>query len=228
LLKTAFIQNKDSKDSPDKWGIDQKQLFLLKNFPTFTGVRGMYKGKTLTFLNHTGTLGNFGLFTSSGDMAFLTAQNVFINQQANETINFSNITHNADKPTYQTQFSSSYYRCKSDYRCNCVDCNYCLERKYIFGGNLPFFSSYNYALDVHEVIRELTYFNIGEVSCVCRRETNPDLYNYTERLIMSAFGYGMGEGYFNRDNRYNNILTDDGLDVSVILNHLELKYGDEK
>jgi hypothetical protein len=70
--KLAFIQNKkEDKAGSEKWKIDQNQLFLLNNFPTFNGVSGIFgKQKNVALLNAFGQLGNYGLFHSDGDMVF--------------------------------------------------------------------------------------------------------------------------------------------------------------
>jgi len=120
LLKTAFVQNKDSKAHPDVWRIDPKQLFLLKNFPTFKGKYGIFKDKSLAFLNHTGTLGNYGLFLSNGDMTLLTARNVFRNQQSNAHITFDDIRNESAEHYPQTSRKNCCNRCK-----RCCDFNYC-------------------------------------------------------------------------------------------------------
>ena len=226
LLKTAFIQNKDSKNND--WGIDEKQLFLLKNFPTFTGERGMFKSQTFTFLNHSGTLGNFGLFLPNGDMTFLTAQNVFCNQQNNSRINFDSIRNGACGcyPHRTLRDTQRCNRCKRHCDFNdCIECRHCRSlNDCTIDSHAPFFGRYSYALDVHEVVRELTYFNIGELSWVLSgNDINSDLLRCTGIILASTFGYKIGEGYFNRDNIQGFNHSGDEINMSVVLNHLELK-----
>jgi hypothetical protein len=55
--RVAFIQNKKRRGSTGKWTIDQDQLFLLHNFPSFDGVSGIYSGqKEVALLNAGGQL----------------------------------------------------------------------------------------------------------------------------------------------------------------------------
>lgn len=81
--KTAFIQNK-KEDSENVWKIDQDQLYLLHNFPTFKGNKGIFKrnfNEDIAFINYSKTLGNYGFFKSSGEMLLVNALNVFKLQQ---------------------------------------------------------------------------------------------------------------------------------------------------
>jgi hypothetical protein len=230
LLKIAFIQNKKAtshKTIEDTWKIDEKQLFLLKNFPTFKFVSGKFKGQETKFLNHSGTLGNYGLFTSNGDMAFLTARNVFRNQNYNGTIHFDTIKRAASQ-SIAPQILCSITHCEDcfdriDFRDNnplrlhCRLCNY------------PFWGNYNYALDVHEIVKGLTYFNIGEPINVAGRVVNSSLHNYVIKLLADVFGHSLGEDgnyFFNRNRgQFVNEMFEHSHSSNVILNHLEL--GDD-
>jgi len=72
LQRLCIIQNKKAKDQ--KWGIDSEQLFLLKNFPPFTGNRGIFRGMSnVVFRNRSGCLGAFGLLSEPGEMMFVAA-----------------------------------------------------------------------------------------------------------------------------------------------------------
>jgi len=217
LLKTAFIQNKDSIKSPEKWNINREQLFLLKNFPTFTGTRGIFKGQTVTFLNHSGSLGNYGLFWSNGEMTFLTARNVFLNQQNTKRIDTETISYTGIKRGAVASLKNHCSRYKKCYDFNDYNCF-----EYYAGCNLPFFGNYSFALDIHEVVRELTYFNIGEPSRAFGNIKDNKLYEFTCNLLQSVFGYSINEGHFNRDSRGQ---IPNGFEDSikvVVLNHLTL------
>jgi len=225
LLKTAFIQNKKAtpnRKTSDTWGIDQKQLFLLKNFPTFDGVSGIFNNKTMSFLNHTATLGNYGLFSSSGDMIFLTAKNTFCNQKGVGNITLEDMRSAAtNSMAYEYNFHSQSF-CR---RCHkyCMDCsNGRMDCIMPFSqlNYLPFFNNYSYALDVHEIVKDLTFFNIGEPSNVYGRVTDKNLYDFTSDLLLAAFGYSLGDGYFSNDKNVSGNIMDD--DVNIVLNILEL------
>jgi len=229
LLKTAFVQNKKApkENNTSIWSIDQKQLFLLKNFPTFKGVSGifnsgMFHNEKISFLNHSNTLGNFGLFSSNGELIFLTAKNTFCTQGANGRISLDNMKNAAaTSAATMTYYHSFQYFCR---RCH-KDCFYddymgCfLPISHL--NYMPFFNNYAYALGVHEVVKDLTYFNIGEPSSAFGKITNEGLYNLTGYLLYSAFGYKIGENNFNySNNELNNEFWEGG--INIILNHLEL------
>jgi len=77
--KTAFIQNK-KEDSENVWKIDQDQLYLLHNFPTFKGEKGIFRknfNDDVVFQHYSETLGNYGLFQSPGEMILTNAFTVF-------------------------------------------------------------------------------------------------------------------------------------------------------
>jgi len=223
LLKTAFIQNKKAtkRKTSCSWKIDQEQLFLLKNFPTFTGVSGIFKGKTKAFPNHSGSLGNYGLFTPTGDMVFLTARNVFCHQNSSGTITYDNIKKNSSlQASFENKVDKFCSHC--DDCCQCVYFNYKTHFALLNGWhNLPFFNIYSYALDVHEIVKELTYFNIGESLNIFGQITknNDALYCYTFDILKS-FGYGIDDNnnlYPNRDNN-----TSDENKANGLLIRLEL------
>jgi|GEM_PF-808094 len=235
FLKTAFIQNKNANRGnkrTDSWSIDQEQLFLLKNFPSFVGVHGiidrMFGRKQVDFMNHSGTLGNYGLFTLQGDLAFLTARNVFCAQKASGGLSFESIRNAANA----SATSHSYYQgsqfCGRCHRKHCMDC-FEGHREYPMSlsqlNYLPFFNNYSYALNVYEVVKDLTCFNIGEPSCAFGRITDRDLFDFTAKILHKSFGYTIAENRFF-DNENENIYRDEG-GATVILNRLELgkNYG---
>jgi len=223
LLKTAFIQNKKAKGEYLSWSceIEPEQLFLLKNFPTFTGVKGsifgngIFKGKEITLLNHSGSLGNYGLFTPSGDMVFLTSRNVFCNQSLKDTITFSDIKKAAslNMPFGNTVHGFEYFR-----KCGIYFANKDYVAFPIGRHNLPFFNNYNYALDVHEIVKQLTYFNIGEPISEFKHKTD-HLCNYTKNLL-HFFGYKIDDNRLSRNPEGGDIPEES--EIHVILNHLEL------
>ena len=72
LQRLCIVQNKKAKDK--SWGVDPEQLFLLKNFPPFSGNRGIFRGMhDVAFRNRSGCLGAYGLLADPGDMLFVSA-----------------------------------------------------------------------------------------------------------------------------------------------------------
>jgi len=225
LLKLAFIQNKKAeKNKIPSWSykIDPEQLFLLKNFPTFIGTSGifnndLFKGKEIIFPNYSGTLGNYGLFTPNSDMIFLTARNVFCNQSASGTITFGDIKKASSLNVHSADTVNSFHPYKYGH---CID--FFRENRFILLSgryNLPFFNNYDYALDVHEIVRQLTYFNIGEPLNIFGHITDNYLYFYAKTLLQ-LFGYTINDNNLYR-NRENNDIRNEN-ETNVILNYLEL------
>lgn len=72
LQKLCIVQNKVLR--ADKAEIDPEQLFLLKNFPLFSGSRGLFRGATdVMFLNREKCLGAYGFFVNPGEMLHINA-----------------------------------------------------------------------------------------------------------------------------------------------------------
>jgi len=183
VSKTALIQNKKwSRETT--WDIDQEQLYLLMNFPTFDGLsKRIGKVENNAFLNRSGTLGNYGLFTSDGEFVLTTAKSVFC-QQVNKTLKFDDIKKyeiSASAENFTPLFSNHPY----------VEDYYYHFRKYqdayLFRNPHPFASNYSIALNAHEFIRNLTTFNIGETSFSFDVFHDMNLQIFTERILYTAF-----------------------------------------
>ncbi|MDX2045382.1 MAG: hypothetical protein SFU87_01265 [Chitinophagaceae bacterium] len=186
--KTAFIQNK--KESTEaNWKIDQDQLYLLHNFPTFKGAKGIFKksfGSEVIFLNQSQTLGNYGFFQSPGEMTLASALTVY-KLQSGDTISLDEIrkfkesvaTHSSgfqfpflDHPMWEDMFYR-YFK-------------YFPKHGLPFM-NLPFLSNSEISLNVYEFIRNWTYFNIGEVCSAFDYIVDKDLSTFT-RLLLRTVG----------------------------------------
>lgn len=160
--RMAFIQNK-MEDKPKEWDIQQDQLYLLTNFPTFDGVSGIFgKMKNVALPDSFGQLGNYGLFCSPCDMVFANAS-VITSVQKGKVVEFDAIKKIAAKTQYDLP--------------NWGHVLYYLH-KYCYGKRaLPIFGTCSIALNMHQFIRNWTQFNIGEeivldgVSC-CTHLTN--------------------------------------------------------
>ena len=69
--KLCIVQNK--KEKGQGWEIDIEQLYLLKNFPPFSGNTGIFSGmKDIIFRNNSGCLGAFGFFDSPGELSIIS------------------------------------------------------------------------------------------------------------------------------------------------------------
>ncbi len=178
--KTAFIQNK-KEDANGNSKIDQDQLYLLHNFPTFKGKKGMFKkyfSDEVVFLNHSESLGNFGLFQQPGEMVLLNAATVYKLQQG-EKISSSDIRRYANN---NSGFSLPLFNHPL-----MEEMLYRYFRHFPIYGlpflNLPFLSNSTVSYNIYEFIRNWTLFNIGEIVSINGHSLDKDLYNFNRMLL---------------------------------------------
>lgn len=185
--KTAFIQNK-KEDSGSDWKVDQDQLYLLHNFPTFKGKKGIFKRNfqdEVIFLNHSQTLGNYGLFQGPGEMVLLNALTVYKLQQGNK-ISLSDIR----------KFADNSFQNKSAFQFPLIDHPFLDEMLYRYIKHfpkyglpflhLPFLNNTSVSFNIYEFIRNWTLFNIGEVVSVYGNTVDKDLSTFTRILLREA------------------------------------------
>ncbi|MDR1678644.1 MAG: hypothetical protein LBR81_02590 [Prevotellaceae bacterium] len=183
--KTAFIQNKKEDAEKNTWKIDQDQLYLLHNFPTFKGQKGIFK-KNFTdeviFQNYSESLGNYGLFQSPGEMILVNALTVFRLQQGDK-ISFSDIRKYPNTQNNVFSFPLIDYPFWDEmlYR------YFKHFPKYGFPLlNLPFLGNNIISFNVYEFIRNWSLFNIGEVVSIGDKVANYDLRNFNRTLLHSV------------------------------------------
>lgn len=190
--KITFVQNK-KEDTVNNWKIDQDQLYLLRNFPTITGKKGVFKKNhkdEIVFLNNSENLGTYGLFKSSGEMVFVNAKTIYGLQNENK-ISFSDLKNHVDivdgmksNPYQFFGFEKLYWEDMS-YRMYTHFPRYGLP---IFG--LPFLNNNSNSLNIYDFIRNWTFFNIGEVCKIGSDIIDNDLSVITRVLLQEA---GLGE-----------------------------------
>jgi hypothetical protein len=187
--KISFVQNKKADKKNLKWSIDQDQLYLLQNFPTFTDNTGKLsdrKGVEMIFHNYSETLGTYGLFHSQGEMILINALNVFKLQDKN-TILFDAINkfpynfnkyNNINFPFCDSMFwEELWHRCHKHYGC------------YFPFTNFPFLNNTHIAYNIYDFVRNWSLFNIGEVitsgysNYGSNNGNNDDLYTYCKKII---------------------------------------------
>jgi hypothetical protein len=185
--KTALIQNK-KEDTDSNWKIDQDQLYLLHNFATFKGKKGIFKknfSDEVVFLNHSQTLGNYGLFQSPGEMILINALTVFRLQQGDK-VSLSDIR----------KFASNNFQSNSTFQFPLVDYPFLDEMFYRYFKhfpkyglpflNLPFLNNITVSFNIYEFIRNWTLFNIGEVVSVYGNMVDKDLSTFNRILLRAA------------------------------------------
>jgi hypothetical protein len=196
--KTAFIQNK-KEDSENTWKIDQDQLYLLHNFPTFNGERGIFKkyfDHEVIFWNYSEALGNYGLFQQPGEMILVNALTVFKLQQGNK-ISFSDIKKYAHNNIAQ---NNSLQLPLFDYPFDNVFYEYL---RYLPGYdlpslNLPFLNNCRASFNIYEFIRNWSLFNIGETVSAYGKVSDNDLRNLNQILLQRA---GLGDLITDSDRK---------------------------
>lgn len=189
LQKVTFIQNK--VDHNKKWTIDDEQLFLLKNFPKFSGNRGIFRSfsnKDIVFLNYSRCLGSFGLFVNPGEMIFLSAPLLSELKKGNritiEEIRLPETTANVrahdfffpymlDHPFLDELF---YVMLRNMRR-------YPFFTPFISGGPFPFLNNSIFSRDIYDFVRDWTQFNIGEPTYAFGNITNPVLDKFSNLLL---------------------------------------------
>lgn len=214
--KTAFIQNK-KEDSSETWNVDQDQLYLLHNFPTFKGNKGIIKKNfkdEVVFLNRSQTLGNYGLFSAPGEMTLINALSVF-KMLKGEKIYLSDIR----------AFLNNGFQSNPAFSFTLIDQSVLDEMffRYInyfpkYGLpsiNLPFLNNSNISFNIYEFIRNWTLFNIGDVVSVYGNIIDQDLSTFNRILLKEA---GLEE--FINTNIVDQEFDDD---LIVVIAHLDLE-----
>ena len=173
--RMAFIQNK-MEDKPREWDIQQDQLYLLTNFPTFDGVSGIFSGMTNVALpNPFGQLGNYGLFCSPCEMVFANA-GVITAMQKGTRVAFDDIKKLTAEKRYELPSWGHVI--------------YNLLRYGNFERSLPIFGTCPVALNMHQFIRNWTQFNIGEEIVIDGFSCCTHLTNLAKKYMKAA---GMDE-----------------------------------
>ncbi len=159
--KVAFVQNK--KESSDgKWKIDSDQLYLLKNFPSFIGTKGIFNQsfskQSISYRNQSNALGMYGLFADPGEMTLVSAD--LVNRYNDRlTLDFDKIRaiEKIAPFNYTLPFDSDPMFIEDMYY-------YMMKRGFPFFNfsNMPFLQNSIQSLDIYEFIRNWTLFNIGE------------------------------------------------------------------
>lgn len=185
--KTAFIQNK-KEDTTSNWKIEQDQLYLLHNFPTFKGNKGIFKRNfrdDVIFQNQSETLGNYGLFQQPGEMILVNALTIFKLQQGDK-ISLSDIR----------KFTSNRFHNNSSFQFPLINHPHWDEILYMYfrhfpnNGlpflNFPFLNNSIASFNIYEFIRNWTLFNIGEVVSTYGNIVDKDLSTFNRILLKEA------------------------------------------
>jgi hypothetical protein len=193
LQRLCVIQNKKGKDG--KWTIDSEQLFLLKNFPPFTGNRGIFRGMSnVTFRNRSGCLGAFGLFADPGEMMLVAAPEFaeLLRDRSSLTQSDiglpSHVLNDGGQPNFHAGLFSKPPFDPREW--------YMLMRKLFhkigpfpwneFGRSLPFLGNVHYARDMYDFIKAWTQVNLGEFTCMQGAIINAQADSFANQLVRNA------------------------------------------
>lgn len=185
--KTAFVQNK-KEYTESVWEIDQDQLYLLHNFPTFKGKKGIFKrnfSDEVVFQNHSETLGNYGLLQNPGEMILVNALTVYKLQQGDKIAHsdIKKFAHNSFQNNYSFQFPLIDHPFWDEilYRYNKYFVKYGLPFM-----NLPFLNNSIASFNIYEFIRNWSLFNIGDVVSAYGCIADKDLSTFNRILLREA------------------------------------------
>lgn len=198
LQRICIIQNK--KSSKDRWDIDIEQLFLLKNFPPFTGNRGIFRNcPDIAFRNYTGCLGAFGLLNSPGEMIFASAPLIsellrgkrsLLNSEISVISGLNGFGESNNNHTFS--FLPLFLRFRSK------DWGFFMEEfferhgplmGFPWGMNHGFLGNSRFSRDLYDLIRAWTQLSIGEISFIYDSVVNKDVDAFSNFLLRSA-GFG--------------------------------------
>lgn len=190
--KVCVIQNK--KDREGHWEIDQEQLYLLKNFPPFSGNKGIFKKcKDVAFRNASGTLGCYGLFSSLGEMALASAPALIEMLRGKKTLGKAdlccpgsvvggNSTSNATPwwlglPWHHPKELFMFFE---EFVCH-------YGQPFMAGAPFSgFLGCTQFARDMHDFTRNWTQLNLGEPTAALGRILSPAVDAFSNFVVRSA------------------------------------------
>ena len=191
LQRVCIIQNK--KRSGKTWGLDLEQLYLLKNFPPFSGSQGLFAGqKNVIFRNHSGCLGAYGLLEEPGEMLFASAPLVAELRQGKQSITHADISVPQD--CYASSGTSPWgagmypfaFHPEGIFIMEKLMHRYGMLFPFGHGSNFPFLGNSIFLRDLHDFARGWTQLNIGEVTFAFGEMLNPAVDSFARLLIHAA------------------------------------------
>lgn len=196
LQRVSFIQNKVSHSN--SWSIDEEQLFLLKNFPPFSGDRGIFAGhKEVLFKNHSKCLGSFGLFNSPGEMIFISAPLISEFKRGKMSISTKDISYSGPSTNIHGTHNQLSMPDMKFFDPFFLEEFFHYMRKYLgkypfpfplFGAssNFPCFRNEIFTRDLYDFSKNWTQINIGEYSYAFGKKISPALDSFTNFLLRST------------------------------------------
>lgn len=196
--RLCIIQNK--KMNGKSWAIDQEQLFLLKNFPPFSGDKGIFKHcRDVLFRNSSGCLGAFGLLNSPGEMLFASAPLVSELQRGKYSLSLSDISVPMDSLNdSRNSGGAGFPFFPGMHHIHPKEWFFIVE-KIAHSGWAPFgfpgvfgcrfVGNCQFSRDIHDWTRNWTQLNVGEITYAHDTVTNAPVDAFANALMQSA-GFG--------------------------------------
>ena len=228
LQKLCIIQNK--KTSGNNWSIDSEQLFLLKNFPPFSGNKGIFKGcRDIAFKNTSGCLGMFGLMKDPGEMILVSAPVLSGFMGSKKSISLDDLSFPAGLQSHHVSFGNSgFLGWTLAFHFHPKELNMLWDELMHYGhpgnmiggtGGQGFLTNCLYCLDMYDFSRAWTQLNLGEITCFNNSATNQYEDAFAGFLLRSAgmsdIPSGPGDNVFG-DRKFNGILA-------LFVMHLDLE-----
>jgi hypothetical protein len=211
LQKLCIIQNKVLRDG--KAHIDLEQLFLLKNFPLFSGTGGLFRGaKDVMFLNRQQCLGSYGFFDSPGELILVNAgilSNVINGSSTFNRAQLGSLPQGMNGAEEGDVFGLQGIPAFLDPMIMEEVFHYWYKRGFpipFHGSFVPFSSSRRTLHDLHDVIRTWTSLRLGELVYALDQCVDEEANNFASTILRTiGFGQtvdlegGNGEGELNSD-----------------------------
>ncbi len=225
--RICIIQNK--KTRKNGWDIDLEQLFLLKNFPPFTGSKGIFSGyRDLAFRNSSGSLGAFGLMHAPGEMLVVAAPLLPEFLRGKKTVPLADISAVGELlGPHGFPFWAMGLPFHHEEWFHMVEE---MSRHYGFpiaaasgAGGHSVLSNTRFTRDIYDFIRSWTHFSLGEVTCVGNHVVNKPVDGFANFLMKKA-GLG-GEIEFPKNDTFG----DQGIEgsMAVLVAHVEIGTAGE-
>jgi hypothetical protein len=200
LQRVCFVQNKVAKGGT--WQLDPGQLYLLKNFPLFSGRRGLFRGSSdVVFKNIGKTLGAFGLFCDPGEMMLITAPLVADLARGGSTLKADAVSvpevASAFTPSGDASSALPWFPWAGGMLP--PDADIFFHEMYRFfrhvgpmpfwpwlGAAASFLARATFMRDLHDLARNWLLVNVGEYSYVFDHAPDPALDRFAASLLYAA------------------------------------------
>jgi len=217
LQRVCIVQNKVAKQ--DSWAIDPAQLYLLKNFPPFSGKQGLFSGRQdVLFRDANKCLGMYGLFHFPGEMMCLSASLTAELLRGRHRFALTDIS--IPEQTARLKGNSSLYHFNPLMR---EEILYYLHRHGDLGLDfnsfyLPFLNYTTFMRDLHDLSRNWLLCNLGEY-CYAFQPIDAELDRFAVSLLRRTpladmIGFEQ-EGYFI-----------DQAEVALFVAHIDIEGED--